>query len=62
MDVVISGHTHTCLNGEVDGKPMVQVYSKGTAFADVDLVINCRTRDVVRATGGIVTVWADRKG
>ena len=61
VDVIISGHTHTYLNGEVDGKLVVQAYSKGTAFADVDLIINRRTGDVTRATGEIVTVWADEK-
>jgi len=61
VDVVFSGHSHTRINGRVDGKLVVQAYSKATAFADVDLVIDRSTLDVVSATAEIVTVWADVK-
>lgn len=60
VDVIFSGHYHTWLNGVVDGKLIVQACSKGTAFADVDLVIDAITGDVVGAEGEIVTVWSDR--
>lgn len=59
VDIIVSGHTHTRLNGVVDGKLIVQAYSKGTAFADVDFVVDRKSGDVVSAQAEIVDVWAD---
>ena len=61
VDLIISGHSHTLLNGFVGGKLIVQAGSKGTAFADVDLVLDKATGDVVSAKAEIVTVWSDGK-
>lgn len=57
VDVVFAGHTHTYLNGYIDNKLVVQAYSYGTAFADVDLVIDRKTRDVVKKKAEIVTTF-----
>jgi len=54
VDVVFAGHSHTFLQGTVDGKLVVQAYSFGTAFADVDLLIDRRTKDVISKTGEVV--------
>jgi 5'-nucleotidase len=54
VDVVVAGHSHSRLNAKVDGKLVVQAYSYGTAFADVDLVINRETGDVVKSSAEIV--------
>ncbi|SFJ79912.1 bifunctional metallophosphatase/5'-nucleotidase [Thermoflavimicrobium dichotomicum] len=54
VDVVFSGHTHTFLNGTVDGKLVVQGLSYGKAFADVDLVLDRKTKDVVSKKSEIV--------
>jgi 5'-nucleotidase len=56
VDVIISGHTHTYLNGWVDGKLIVQSGRYGAAFSDVDLVIDKKTGDVVSAKAEIVNV------
>jgi 5'-nucleotidase len=64
IDVVVSGHTHAFTNAIVEnqhGKAMLvtQAFSAGTAFGQVDLEIDRKTRDVVGMTGQIITTWAD---
>jgi 5'-nucleotidase len=64
VDVVISGHYHSFTNALVendDGASVLvtQAWSKGSAFADIDLTIDCRTRDVVEKSAQITTTWAD---
>jgi 2',3'-cyclic-nucleotide 2'-phosphodiesterase len=59
VDVIFAGHSHTYINGEVDGKLIVEAYSSGTAFADVDLQIDPLTRDVVTKTAEIVTTYQE---
>lgn len=59
VDIIISGHTHSYIDGWVDGKLIVQAYSYGTAFADVDLTVDPITGDVLVATAEVVTTWAD---
>ncbi|MDN4594047.1 bifunctional metallophosphatase/5'-nucleotidase [Polycladomyces subterraneus] len=55
VDVIFAGHSHSYLNGTVDGKLIVQAYSYGTAFSDVDIVIDKRTKDIVAKKGEIIT-------
>jgi 5'-nucleotidase len=50
----VAGHSHSRLNAKIDGKLVVQAYSYGTAFADIDLVINRDTGDVVKSSAEIV--------
>nr|WP_240511991.1 5'-nucleotidase C-terminal domain-containing protein [Paludifilum halophilum] len=57
VDVILSGHTHSFLNGTVDGKWVVQAYSSGTAFADVDLLLDRRSRDMTVKQSEIVTTF-----
>lgn len=57
VDVVFAGHSHTYLNGFVDGKLVVQAGSYGSAFADVDLVIDKKTRDVVKKSAEVVYTY-----
>jgi 2',3'-cyclic-nucleotide 2'-phosphodiesterase/3'-nucleotidase/5'-nucleotidase len=58
VDVVVSGHTHTLIDTERGGMPIVQARSNGTAIGVVDIV---RT-----AAGGrrydehVETVWDDK--
>ncbi|KAA0548364.1 bifunctional 2',3'-cyclic-nucleotide 2'-phosphodiesterase/3'-nucleotidase [Bacillus sp. BGMRC 2118] len=54
VDVIFGGHDHKYLNAVVDNKLLVQSYSYGTAFSDVDLVIDRATGDVVTKTAEIV--------
>jgi 5'-nucleotidase len=59
VDVIFAGHNHAYLNALVDGKLLVQSYSYGTAFSDVDLTIDRRTKDVVAKKAEIVTTYQD---
>ncbi|NNV05934.1 bifunctional UDP-sugar hydrolase/5'-nucleotidase [Geobacillus sp. C56-T2] len=59
VDVIFAGHNHAYLNAVVDGKLLVQSYAYGTAFSDVDLKIDPRTKDVVAKKAEIVTTYHD---
>jgi 5'-nucleotidase len=59
VDVVVSGHTHQGYQGTIDGKLVTQAFANGTAFADVDLDLDCRTGDVAGKRARIVTAFAD---
>jgi 5'-nucleotidase len=64
VDVVVSGHSHGFTNAFVparDGRPVLvtQAWSAGTAYADIDMEIDRRTRNVISKTARIVTAWAD---
>ncbi|KYD26142.1 bifunctional metallophosphatase/5'-nucleotidase [Parageobacillus toebii] len=59
VDVIFAGHNHAYLNAEVDGKLLVQSYAYGTAFSDVDLKIDRRTKDIVAKKAEIVTTYQD---
>ena len=39
VDAIVAGHTHRALAHEVAGIPIVQAYSRGSAFARVDLTV-----------------------
>ena len=56
VDVVLSGHSHNRFWGYVDGKLVTGAHSAGRAFADVDLVLDRSTGDVVSRTAEIVPV------
>ncbi len=64
VDVVVSGHSHGFSNAMVTNKDgaeilVTQSWSKGSAYADIDLEINNKTLDVTSKTAQIVTTWAD---
>ncbi|WML59044.1 bifunctional 2',3'-cyclic-nucleotide 2'-phosphodiesterase/3'-nucleotidase [Neobacillus sp. PS2-9] len=48
VDVIYGAHDHKYLNTNVDGKVLVQSWSYGTAFSDIDLTIDPVTGDVVK--------------
>ncbi|MFI5213548.1 MAG: bifunctional metallophosphatase/5'-nucleotidase [Gemmatimonadales bacterium] len=57
-DLIVSGHTHSLVNTVVNGIPIVQARSSGTAMGIVDFVATDTGRAVrVR----VETVWADRE-
>lgn len=60
VDVLFGGHNHAYTNTVVDGKLLVQSYSYGTAFSDVDLLIDPVTKDVVNKKAEIVTTYRDK--
>ncbi|HEV8550119.1 MAG TPA: 5'-nucleotidase C-terminal domain-containing protein [Polyangiaceae bacterium] len=64
FDVVVSGHSHSFTNllaTNNAGKKLlvVQAFSAGTAYDDIDLTIDPVTKDVVTKTAKIVTTYAD---
>lgn len=64
VDVVISGHRHAFTNALLsnrNGKEMlvVQAFSAGTAYDDIDLAISRKSGDVVEKSAAIVTTWGD---
>lgn len=62
VDVVLSGHSHRCYQGLVGTKLVTQACANGTAFADVDLVIDRTFKDVVAKKAEIVDAVADAPG
>jgi len=48
VDVIAAGHTHGGLAHVVDGIGIIQPFSRGQSFGRVDLVVDRRTRRVVR--------------
>ena len=59
VDVILAGDNHAKNNSTVDGKLIVQAYSYGTAFEDIDLEIDPKTKDIVKKSAEIVTVTQD---
>lgn len=58
-DLIVSGHTHSLVNTVVNGIPIVQARSNGTALGVIDFVVQAGGVRSVRAR--IETVWADRE-
>ncbi len=64
VDVIVSGHTHQFTNALVanaHGKEIlvVQAFSAGTAFDDIDLWVDPASQDIVSKRAQIVTTWGD---
>jgi len=59
VDVIFGAHDHKYLNSTVDGKLLVQSYSYGTAFSDVDLVIDPVSKDIVAKKAEVVSTFHD---
>ncbi len=64
IDIVISGHSHSFTNALIpnaNGKEilLVQAFSRGTAFDDVDIAIDPESHDIVEKSARIVTTYAD---
>ncbi|QRG70305.1 bifunctional 2',3'-cyclic-nucleotide 2'-phosphodiesterase/3'-nucleotidase [Brevibacillus choshinensis] len=57
VDVIFAAHNHVFVNKEVDNKLIVEAYSYGSAFSDVDLEIDPLTGDIVNKKAEVVTVY-----
>ena len=57
VDLIIAGHTHQGVNTIVDGKRVVEAYSYGIAYADINLKVSRTTKNVVSSTAEIVNTW-----
>ncbi len=64
VDVVVSGHTHAFTNAilpNANGTPILvtQAFSASTAYADVRLVLDGCSGDIVEKSAAIQTTWGD---
>jgi 2',3'-cyclic-nucleotide 2'-phosphodiesterase (5'-nucleotidase family) len=59
VDLVISGHSHTLLDGEVNGIPLVQARSSGTALAVVEVWVDGRSGEILCSEAEVKTTYAD---
>lgn len=64
VDVVVSGHAHSFTNALLKNKNgkeilLTQAFSASTAYADIDLEIDRKSRDVVAKSASIITTFAD---
>ena len=64
VDVVVSGHAHSFTNTlmpNAHGKLILvtQAFSAGTAYGDIELALDPRSRDVIHKSAAVVTTWAD---
>lgn len=64
VDLVVSGHSHSFTNALVPNEHghqilVVQAFCYGTAYDDVDLVVDRDTGDVVSKSASIVTTYSD---
>jgi 5'-nucleotidase len=57
VDLIVAGHTHQGVNTIIDGKRVVEAYSYGTAYADVDMAVSTETRDVASTSADIITTY-----
>ena len=54
VDLIFAGHNHKFANTVIDKKLIVQAYSYGLAFSQVNLTIDTRTKDVVDKKAAII--------
>ena len=59
VDIIFGGHNHAYMNATIDNKLVVQSYSYGTAFSDVDIEIDPKTKDIVSKRAEIVTTFQE---
>jgi 5'-nucleotidase len=59
VDLVVSGHTHSLLHGDVEGIPLVQARSSGTALGVVDLWVDAASGRVACSAVEVRTTFAD---
>lgn len=64
VDVVVSGHAHSFTNALLKNRNgaeilVTQAFSASTAYGDIDVTIDRKTRDVVAKSAAIVTTFAD---
>ncbi|GAA0479905.1 hypothetical protein GCM10008986_00470 [Salinibacillus aidingensis] len=57
IDVIFAGHNHKYANTVVDNKLIIQAYSKGKAFSEVDLQIDPLTGDVISKKGKVIKTF-----
>ncbi|MFB5197297.1 bifunctional metallophosphatase/5'-nucleotidase [Neobacillus sp. KR4-4] len=59
VDIIFGGHNHAHMNATINNKLVVQSYSYGTAFSDVDIEIDPKTKEIVSKSAEIVTTFQE---
>ena len=57
VDLIVAGHTHQGVNTVIDGKRVVEAYSYGTAYADVNMKVSVATGNVTSTSAGVFRTW-----
>ena len=57
IDIIYGAHNHMYANTTINHKLIVQAYSSGTAFSDVDISIDPMTKDMVEKKAKIVRTY-----
>jgi 5'-nucleotidase len=57
VDLIVAGHTHQGVNTTIDGKRLVEAYSYGTAYADVDMNVSAATGNVTSSSADVIRTW-----
>jgi 5'-nucleotidase len=57
VDLIIAGHTHQGVNTVIGGKRVVEAYSYGTAYADVDMKVGADTGNVASSSADVIRTW-----
>ncbi|MGE6856907.1 5'-nucleotidase C-terminal domain-containing protein [Bacillus sp. FSL K6-2841] len=53
IDVIFAGHNHEVVNGEVNGKLIVQAFEYGKAIGEVNVTLDRKTKDIVKKSAKI---------
>ncbi|MCP8966971.1 bifunctional metallophosphatase/5'-nucleotidase [Ectobacillus ponti] len=59
VDVIFGAHNHKLISDTINNKLVVQAYSYGAAFADVDLRIDRKTRDIIQKKAEVIPTYRD---
>lgn len=60
IDVIFAGHNHEVVNGEVNGKLIVQAFEYGKAIGEVNVTLDRKTNDIVKKSANIQ--YVDQSG
>lgn len=53
IDVIFAAHNHKVVNGEIDGKLIVQAFEYGKAIGIADLELDKESKDIVKKSAEI---------
>ncbi|WP_144493799.1 5'-nucleotidase C-terminal domain-containing protein [Bacillus pumilus] len=53
IDIIFAGHNHEVVNGEVNGKLIVQAFEYGKAIGEVNVKLDRKTKDIVKKSANI---------
>ena len=59
VDVIVAGHTHSHLNGEVDNKLIVESWAYGTGIDVVDMEVDRESGEVISKKAETPRTWND---